>query len=249
MTTIDLSQRLTSTGTQYRSVPLDDFEFRDTSEGGFTFEGIASTVDHPYQVRDWMGEYIETIAAGAFDRSLADPTAHISLRVNHDHVAPPLASRQGGDLIVTADPHLRFKAELNQKRHDVNDIREAVKDGHMREMSIGFRTVSDAIEWNADYTERTLTDLRLREASIVEDGANDLTSASIRSLATELQRFSNTDIDEAEVRRAIAWLTGLLPDDPTEPVEIEVLETFERTGVIASDELIALYERRHGFAA
>ena len=82
----------------------------------------------------------------------------------------------------------------------------------------------------------------------MEDGCNDLTTATIRSLATELARFNGADIDEQEVRRAIAWLTGLLPIDLSTAtdtdIEVEVLETVERSGLFVSDEMIELWAKR-----
>jgi HK97 family phage prohead protease len=242
----DLSARLAMTGTQYRSVTLDDWELRaNDGDTEWSFEGIACTVDHPYPVRDWLGEYTETIAAGAFDRSLADTAAPISLHMNHQHgKAAPLAVRSAtaSTLQLSADPHLRLSAQLDPARIEAQTLRSVLRRGEMTEMSIGFRDVSTGVHWSDDYTKRTLTDLRLREASVVEDGCNDLTSASIRSLTNELQRFKGSDVDEVDIRRAIAWLEGLLPDD-----EVEVLETFERTGLVVTDELIRLYEGRHGF--
>jgi len=237
-------------GFQRRSIPLTDFELRaDDDAKSWSFEGVACTVDHPYSVRDWLGEYTETIAGGSFKRTLNDPAAKVSLHVNHQHgKAVPLATRHAGTLAVSADPHLRFAAELDPARPDVQILRSALRRGEMSEMSIGFMDVKDGVEWNEDYTERTVTDLRLREASIVEDGCNDLTTATIRSLATELARFNGADIDEQEVRRAIAWLTGLLPIDLSTAtdtdIEVEVLETVERSGLFVSDEMIELWAKR-----
>lgn len=249
--TIDLSARA-EPGFQRRSVALSDYEFRDDGPNGWwTFEGVACTVDHPYSVRDWLGEYTETIATGAFNRSINDPNARISLHVNHQHgKAVPLATRSSGTLEVVADPNLVFRASLNPKRPDIQIVREAVKDGLMSEMSIGFSDVKGGVTWNDEYTERTVTDLRLREASIVEDGCNDLTTASVRSLAQELARYNTTEIDEAEIRRAIAWLSGLLSqtDDANEVVEA-VEERVEGSGLIVTDDFIEMVKRRHWLPA
>lgn len=244
--TIDFSARA-EPGFQRRSVELTDYEFRDDGPNGWwTFEGVACTVDHPYSVRDWLGEYTETIVAGAFNRSINDPNARISLHVNHQHgKAVPLATRSSGTLEVLANPNLVFRAQLNPARSDIQIVREAVKDGLMREMSIGFSDVKGGVEWNDAYTERTVTDLRLREASIVEDGCNDLTTASVRSLAQELARFNTAQIDEAEVRRAIAWLSGLIStaDDANEVVEA-VEERAEGSGLVVTDDFIEMVRRR-----
>lgn len=246
----DLSARADFKGIVRRSVALGDYEFRAEDDAEtWTFEGVACTVDHPYAVRDWMGEYTETIAAGAFNRTLSDPNAKVSLHVNHQYgAAQPLATRTAGTLKITADPHLTFRAELDPARPDVQILRSVLRRGEMNEMSIGFGTVKGGSDWNSDYTEVVRTDLRLREASVVEDGCNDLTSASIRSLTTELARFNGHDFDEGEVRRAIMWLEGLLrSDDPEQDAErtAEVIEQ-TGTGLVVTDELIAALARRHG---
>ena len=59
-------------GRQERHFDMADFEFRDEGSNGFTFEGVASVVDAPYQVRDAFGEFTETISAGAFNKTLRD---------------------------------------------------------------------------------------------------------------------------------------------------------------------------------
>jgi phage head maturation protease len=104
----------------------------------------------------------------------------------------------------------------------------------MTEMSIGFHDVKNGSVWSDDFTERTVTDMRLREASIVEDGANELTMASIRSLAAGYTGHMSPD----EARQAIAFLEQFLDDEP---------EQIERSGLVVTDDLIALMAKRHGF--
>ena len=232
---MDLSQRA-DIRRHTRTAPMTDFEFRDDSDDSWTFEGIASTVGYAYEVRDWMGAYSETIAEGAFKRTLNDEAAKISLHVNHQHGrAVPLATRHGGTLEAVADPHLRIRATLDPTRPDVQILRSAIKRGEMTEMSIGFHDVKGGSEWNDDYSERIVNDMRLREASIVEDGANELTMASIRSL---MQGFTGR-MSPDEARQAIAFLEQFLDDEP---------EQIERSGLVVTDELIALMAKRHGFA-
>lgn len=246
MTTTDFTARAAA-GHHSRSTALVDYEFRD-AEGAseWTFEGVACTVDHPYSVRDWMGEFTETIADGAFKRTLNDPQARISLHVNHQHgKAVPLATRTAGTLDVAADPNLLFRAKLDPTRPDVQILRSALKRGEMTEMSIGFADVKGGFEWNSDYTERTVSDLRLREGSIVEDGCNDLTTASIRSLAEELGRFNYGAVDETEIQRAIQFLTGLLTPESGAAQVAEATEEVRESGLIVTDEFIEAVRRRH----
>lgn len=236
--TLDLASRATPQF-QRRSVALDDFELRaDDGADHWTFVGLAATVDHPYQVRDMMGEFTETIAEGAFKRTLNDPTAKVSLHVNHQHgKAIPLATRAAGTLDLVADPNLRVRAQLDPARPDVQILRSALRRGEITEMSIGFNDVKDGAVWNESYTERSVTDMRLRECSVVEDGCNDLTAASIRSLVQEFA-LRGGHVDPGEARRAIAYLEQFLP-----PAD-EAGETLERSGLVVTDQLIELYDKR-----
>lgn len=223
----EISDRASFDGIIHRSFPITDFEFRDDGPTGFTFEGVASVVDHPYPVRDQFGEYTETIKAGAFNKTLRDGSARVSLYVNHRHSDVPLATRSAGTLTVAADPHLRVKASLDPARPDVQIIASAIRRGEMGEMSIGFNAVKTRDKWNDDWTEVVRGEVALREASIVEAGANTGgTSASLRAFDDFMASISDVDMTEDEIRRAIAHFSSLLrSEEPTEASE----ETVEPT--------------------
>lgn len=199
---------------EWRSFDVTEFEFRDDGPTGFTFEGVASVVDAPYAVRDMFGEFTETIQAGAFDKTLRDSKADVALYVNHDYSGIPLASRGSGSLTLAADPNLRVIATLNPRRSDVMDLREAVLDGIMRQMSIGFSVPKNRDTWNDDYTQRSIREVKLYEVSSVWKGANHLTSAGMRSL----DELLTIDLTEDELRRAITVLQSRL----VEPVDDEI---------------------------
>jgi HK97 family phage prohead protease len=246
----DLAERLTNFGFQRRTFELTDIEFRaDDASDTWTFEGVACTVDHPYAVRDWLGEYTETISGGAFKRTLNDPQARIELRWNHDQKREPYAvfdpSTGARSLSLVADPHLRVKATLQKARPDIQILRSMIAEREVTQMSIGFNDVKGAVRWNDDYTARTVDDLRLMETSIVGRGCNDLTDASIRSLVRDISNLSG-DIDEAEIRRAIHYLEGLLPAAETVAAAVE---TVNRSGLIVTDEFIQLWQKRQPAAA
>ncbi len=205
-----LEDRATDRSVQHRSYDISQFEFRDEGSTGFTFEGVASVVDTPYTVRDMMGEFTETIRAGAFNKTLRDSKADVALFVNHDTRAKPLATRSSGRLVLTADPHLRVTAQLNPERHDVQDLRHAVQDGEMRQMSIGFQVPKARDSWSNDYTERTISEVILSETSIVWRGASPTTTAQMRSFDEIVAEFGE-HADPEELRRMIALLESRLP--------------------------------------
>lgn len=206
----DISERATR-GAEERSFAFADIECRDNeADDTVTFEGVASVVDKPYTVRDQFGEFQETIRAGAFNKTLRDSKADVALFVNHQRTAIPLATRSSGTLELRANPDLAVLATLNGRRHDVQDVREAVRDKVLPQMSIGMRVPKARDEWNDDYSERTIHELILGEASIVWQGANTLTSSSVRSLDEVIAELPS-DITADELRRAITHLESLLP--------------------------------------
>lgn len=207
--TITIDER--GSGHQIRHYDLTEFEFRDEGSNGFTFEGVASVVDAPYEVRDQWGTYMETIKAGAFDKTLKDSKADVALFVNHDYRGIPLATRNAGTLGLTADPHLRVRATLDPARPDVLTLRSAVNRGEMRQMSVGMTVPKARQTWNETMTERAVSEVKLIETSIVWQGANPLTSASMRSLDEWLESLADVEMDEAELRRAIATFEARLP--------------------------------------
>lgn len=218
-------------GHEFRHYALTECEFRAADDDeGFTFEGVASVVDEPYEVSDAFGTFTETVRAGAFTKTLRDSKADVALFVNHDYRGIPLATRNAGTLKLTADPHLRVKAHLDPVRVDVQTLRSAVGRREMSQMSIGFSVPRDKQTWNDDYTDRQIHELKLVETSVVWQGANPLTSTSMRSLAQMLDELKVGDMDEADIRRALEHLTGLLPAD-------EVVEVIPEVFPVTAEEL------------
>jgi HK97 family phage prohead protease len=212
----DIAERATSTEIVRRSFQIDDFEFRDSDDGdGFTFEGVASVVDTPYQVRDRWGSFTETIRSGAFNKTLKDSKADVALFVNHQHQSIPLATRAAGTLKLTADPNLRVTASLDRERPSVLDVRSAVTRGEMRQMSIGFTVPKARDKWNDDMSEREIAEVALVETSIVWRGANPHTTGVMRSI----EELFDFELDEDELRRAITHFTSLLPPDERQAAE------------------------------
>lgn len=219
----DISERAAHTGeTEIRSVALEDFEFRSDAEDTVTFEGVACVVDSPYVVRDAFGEFEETIRAGAFTKTLKDGNADVALFVNHQHNAIPLATRGDGSLVLSVDPDLRVVATLNPRRNDVQDVRVAVEDGQLRQMSIGMQVPKARQTWSDDYSKRSVHELILKETSIVWQGCNTLTTTSVRSLDQLIAELP-ADLDPGELRRAISHLEGLLPAEEEREVSVDYL--------------------------
>lgn len=160
----------------------------DNEEPDGIISGRAIVYDTPTDIGGW---FQETIVRGAIDeKQLKDD---ISLYWNHDYNSKRLArsviplSDKGGLELNVDDKGLPFKANLNLKRTDANDLYESIKDGTCTAMSFGFYV--DEERWedeNTDYPKRFITKVSLVEISCVNDPAYKATTVGLRSnLSTE----------------------------------------------------------------
>jgi HK97 family phage prohead protease len=121
----------------------------------------------------------EMIAPGAFTRSLksGDP---VFLLVNHDTDQLPLASTQGGTLVLSEDEvGLRMEATLDPSNPRAAELASALTRGDVDKMSFAF-TVAPGGDTREEGL-RTLTDLNLFEVSVVTWPAYDASSVGMRS--------------------------------------------------------------------
>lgn len=208
----DVAERAETQARETRAFS-DKIEMRAEEDGSLTFDGIASTVDQPYKVRDMFGEFDETMVKGSFNKTLKEQD-DVRLLVNH--LGVPMARTKSNTLELSAAPHLRAVAPLDAANPTVQEVRSAMDRGDIDQMSIGFRVTRQ--EWNEDYTERWIREVQLLDVSIVTYPANPNTSASLRSL-DELVRSLTADVDPDEVRRAITHLESLLLEEREETEE------------------------------
>jgi uncharacterized protein len=211
-----LADRANRADVQHRSFTVADLEMReDSNTGAVRFEGVASVVGTPYLMRDMLGEFEETMAPGAFHRTIRQK-ADVRMLKNHnsDFV---FARTKSGTLQLADDPHLRASApSLDPANPQVQTLRSELARGDVDQMSIGFRVRDD--EWSDDYTQRTIKELELIEVSVVTFPASQTTSAGLRSLDELMAALTDfDDMDEGFILRAIAALTERLPQPEVDP--------------------------------
>lgn len=191
----------------YRSAALAwpdmDFEVRAVGDG-LEFRGYAAVFNS--QSED-LGGFRETIAPGAFTRSLnaaANGSADIRMFWNHDSNRL-LASTKARTLrLAQDDKGLLAEATLTASS-DGQDMAQLVREGNVRSMSFGFAVDKGGDAWSGDHKERTLNSVRLFEVSPVTGWpAYSATSASVRHL------MALVDWDEDE---AIGQLVETLSTD------------------------------------
>lgn len=176
---------------EFRANADNGFEFRSSNDG-MSFSGYAAVFDSPSQPLP----FIETIAPGAFKRSLSSNN-QVKMFVNHD-TNMVLASTRSGTLRLREDSKgLMAEADLPETTY-ARDLAVMMRRGDVSQMSFGFTVPKGGDEW-ADGNTRRLNEVRLHEVSIVTGfPAYEATSAQIRSLTVLAERTA-LDADDLAV--------------------------------------------------
>lgn len=176
---------------EFRAFAENDFEVRDKSEG-MTFTGYAAVFNSPSEPLP----FIETIAPGAFSRSLSSRN-QVKMFVNHnsDQV---LASTRSGTLRLSEDSKgLLAEATLPDTTY-ARDLVVLMKRGDVTSMSFGFSVPQGGDTWS-DGNNRTLNEVRLHEVSVVTGfPAYEATTAQVRSIDALAER-THLDADDLAV--------------------------------------------------
>lgn len=167
---------------EYRNFDIDDAT-TDKETNALRLRGYAARYNTDSLPMDYKGEtVVESIAPGAFDRTLEDPD--VSLFWQHDPKMP-LASTLSGTLNLRSDDNgLAFDATLPDTQL-ARDAMTLVRAGVVRQMSFGFFVREDDTSTPG---RRILRDIDLREISIVERAAYSAAGVSARSFSLTRQR-------------------------------------------------------------
>lgn len=208
---------------QHHDHEIRAYQFRlsgseERADGGISFRGYASVFNRPYDV---AGVFTEQIAPGAFRRSInnartakRDDVPKIHLLVNHDESSIPLAALHSGTMDLREDDRgLYVEAELDPTSPWAQSVASAIRRGDMDEMSFAFRALKDSWDETGDVPLRTVQELKLYEVSVVRNGANPATEATI----DERQALDDDDLEvvaavldepapEAEPRKRVTWV-------------------------------------------
>jgi len=129
-----------------------------------------------YEVRDAVGTFQETIHRGATTRTLADPSSETKFYYGHGGL--PLASRSTGTLKLTdTDEGLSVFASLDARQQLANDLAISIERGDVAQMSVGMVVNED--KWSDDYTQRSISDIDVLDASAVDFGASPTTCIEV----------------------------------------------------------------------
>jgi HK97 family phage prohead protease len=164
--------------TELRTWSISDVEQKDDGDGLITFAGYASVFDYQYPVNDLRGTYLESVAPGAFRKTLSEQD-DVKLLVNHEGI--PLARTKSNTLDLTEDAKgLRVEAKLDPANPKVAEVASAMKRNDLNEMSFAFQAIKD--DYNEQGDERVIREAKLYDVSIVTTPASDATTAKIRGV-------------------------------------------------------------------
>lgn len=206
------------------------------------FAGVASVVETWYEMYDFWGPYSEKVARGAFDKTLA-AMPDVAFLLNHRGTTMARTKVSRTLRLWTDDSgSLAMEALCNSQRQDVTDLRHAVDDGDVDQMSFAFR-ITDGL-WSQDFTEFIITevDLDRGDVSAVNYGANPFTSISARSK----QALASVDELPVPVLRALVarGQERLTSTDIDQAVDTVIDEETQRSHMSYA-ELVALLELEH----
>jgi len=163
-------------------------EFRaESASDGLTIEGYGAVFNQPTRIADWLGEYTETIAPGAFLRTLgARGPERIKMQYDHGHDQLFGGLPIGVWEAMREDRHGLFvRGRVLDTWHTV-PIRAAIEAGAVSGMSFRFKVTGET--WNEARDERLITELNLFEVGPVTFPAYEGTEVGVRARALEMFR-------------------------------------------------------------
>lgn len=162
-------------------------EARMNDDGTAHFTGYATTWDTWYDVAGGAPYgWAETIVRGAASKSLAE---NADVRFLFDHEGIPMARTKSKTMTLEADDIglLTDVPSVDVHRNVfAGALASAIERGDVDEMSFAFKVIRQ--EWNSDYTERRILELRLFDVSAVTYPANTATIIGMRSAPVEQER-------------------------------------------------------------
>lgn len=152
-------------------------EIRRDDDGNPVLDGYATVYEYAYDVAGGPPYgWSETIAEGACTKSVRERD-DVRLLLNHEGI--PLGRTRSKTLELESDSTgLRCASTLDGKSPLVQSMASAMDRDDLDEMSFAFRVLRQ--EWNDDYTERRILEVKLFDVSVVTYPANPAAVAQLR---------------------------------------------------------------------
>jgi HK97 family phage prohead protease len=181
---------------EHRATPR--LELRSTSSGSPIISGYATIYDHAYEVAGGAPYgWTETTVRGAADKSVAEQD---DVYLFFDHEGLPLAATKAGTLTLESDKIGLYNDGRPDPRSQYSmEIVNRIERGELDAESYAFKVMRQ--EWNEDYTERRILEVKLYDVSVVSFPANPATVVQVRSAVSP--RMAEAQAILADIRSAI----------------------------------------------
>jgi HK97 family phage prohead protease len=162
-------------------------EFRAAAGGdGLDLTGYAAVFDVPTVIDSWEGRFTETIARGAFKKTLQERGDRVVLQFDHGQ-HPLIGSMPIGAIHeLREDDHGLFVQARLFDNDLTRPVRDAIDGGAIQGMSFRFNVVND--DW-PENDQRVIRAVKLHEIGPVVFPAYEATTVGVRArgLANELR--------------------------------------------------------------
>lgn len=170
------------------NLKFKNFEIQETkkeSDGRLRISGYGAFFGN-------VDSYGDVITNGAFVKTLAERAGRIAFCYQHD-IWNPIGKIE---VIEEREKGLWLESVISSAEED---IQTKIKEGILKEMSIGYRTINSRSEMQDGQQVNILTEIKLIEVSLVTVAANPL--AVIESMKSETEK---TDYVSKEFDRVLA---------------------------------------------
>lgn len=177
------------------------FTVTETRDGdGLDLEGYAAVFNSPTTIDSWEGKFVETIAPGAFKRSIEHKTP--VLQFDHGH-HPLIGGLPIGTIrSLKEDAHgLKVRARLSDNWL-IHPVRDAIRDGAVTGMSFRFTVRED--EWNEAFDERLIRMVEVHELGPVVFPAYSSTTVGVRSADGPVEKLVDLIRSDPQLRETFA---------------------------------------------
>ena len=205
-----------------RSYPLEDIHV-DASGDGRTVEAYAAVFNVPTEIRDRDGHYMEVIAPGAFDRTIAERGTKFGVFYNHGLTLHGASSERGSvpigtPLEVRADERGLYTRVRYHKTPLADEVLEAIREGSITAYSFSGRFIrSEPSRVPRRRSDGELPTVTRTEIRLTEFGPTPMPAyeeASIIGVRSVLQKIADLP-DEERAELAALLFSGLPPTTPT----------------------------------
>ena len=216
------------------------FELRaDKAGDGFTLEGYAAVFDSPTRIDSWEGTFDETLARGAFAKTIGERMP--VLQFDHGHDARTGSVPIGAIEKLSEDDHGLFVRARLHDNATVEPIRQAIASGAIDGMSFRFRVLREEWDETADVPARSIREVDLFELGPVVFPAYAATSVGVRSMLADLTEEQRGQI----VQELVTELSRT--ESPDADLEVTSEETTPTPAAATSGSTPSTYASRQQF--